>query len=83
MSVFCCRIKGMLHSKVTDDGYICGPSSEHLQINPYLLAYILYGEAILMLWQVIHRMRCLASERLHKIVACKNEVFIVMQDMDC
>ncbi len=35
MSVFCHRIKGMLCSKVTDDGYICGLPSEHLQINPY------------------------------------------------
>ncbi len=30
-----------------------------------------------MLQQVTHRVRCLASERPHKIVACKNEVFIV------
>ncbi len=35
MSVFCRRIKGMLHSKVTDNGYICGLPSEHLQINLY------------------------------------------------
>ncbi len=35
MLVFCSRIKGMLRSKVTDDGYICGPLSEHLQLNPY------------------------------------------------
>ncbi len=28
-----------------------------------------------MLRQVIHRPRCLASERPHKIVACKNEVW--------
>ncbi len=32
-----------------------------------------------MLWQVIHRVRCLASKRPHKIVACKNEVFIANQ----
>ncbi len=36
-----------------------------------LRAYIYYGEAILMLRQVKHRVRCLASERPHKIVACK------------
>ncbi len=35
VSVFCHRIKGMLRSKVTDDSYICGPLSEHLQINQY------------------------------------------------
>ncbi len=35
MSVFCCCIKGMLRSKVTDDSYICGLPSEHLQINLY------------------------------------------------
>ncbi len=29
-----------------------------------------------MLRQVIHRVRCLVSERPHKIVACKNKVFI-------
>ncbi len=40
------------------------------------------GEAILMLQQVIHRVRCLTSERPHKIVACKNEVFIAMRAME-
>ncbi len=35
MSVFCRRIKGMLRFKVTDDGYLCRPTGEHLQINPY------------------------------------------------
>ncbi len=52
------------------------------------LAFILYcivfehaynGEAIIMLRQVIHKVHCLASERLRKIVVCKNEVFIVMR----
>ncbi len=28
-----------------------------------------------MLWQVIHKVHCLASERSHKVVACKNEVW--------
>ncbi len=27
-----------------------------------------------MLRQVVHKVRCLASERLHKIIACKDEV---------
>ncbi len=27
MSVFCRRIKGMLHTEDTDDGYICGLTS--------------------------------------------------------
>ncbi len=27
-----------------------------------------------MLWQLIHRVRCLANKRPRKIVACKNEV---------
>ncbi len=29
-----------------------------------------------MLRQVIHRVRCLANERHHKIDACKNDIFI-------
>ncbi len=43
MSVLCHRIKGMLRSKATDDGYMCGQTSEHQQVlpyvcNPYMLA---------------------------------------------
>ncbi len=30
MSVFCHPMKGMFCSKVTDDGYICGPPREHV-----------------------------------------------------
>ncbi len=33
--VFYHCIKGMLHSKVMDDGYICRPLRKHLQINLY------------------------------------------------
>ncbi len=32
-----------------------------------------------MLWQVIHRVRCLASKRPRKIVSCKNEVFTAIR----
>ncbi len=44
MSVFYRCIKGMLHSKVADDGDMCGQTSEHPQIFPYVCnPYMLYG----------------------------------------
>ncbi len=36
MSVFCYRIKGMLSFKITDDDYMCGQTSEHPQVFPYV-----------------------------------------------